>query len=79
MLSVLGSLLLSIQGMALQPVLELLLLTMSVLGLFGLLLYGLVQRAMVPLLEPLRVVAPPAGPWRTGSELQGRMISKPSA
>ena len=74
LLSVLGSLLLSIQGMALQPVLELLLLTMSVLGLFGLLLYGLVQRAMVPLLEPLRVVAPPAGPWRTGSELQGRMI-----
>ena len=71
--AVVGALVLTEQGHPPPPVLGMLILATTQVSLWGLLLYGLTQRAMAALLYPLRAVAPPAGLWRTEAELQGRV------
>ncbi len=68
-----SALVLTEQGHAPLQVLGVLALAATQVGLWGLLLYGLTQRAMAPLLYPLRAVAPPLGSWPLGAELHGRV------
>ena len=69
--AVIGALVLTEQGGPPSRVLAILGLAMTQVGLWGLLLYGLMQRAMAPLLYPLRAAATPTSRWRSEAELQG--------
>mgnify|MGYP000160830560 CR=1 FL=1 len=69
--AVTGALVLTEQGGPPSRVLAILGLAMTQVGMWGLLLYGLMQRAMAPLLYPLRAAAAPASRWRIEAELQG--------
>ena len=69
--AVTGALVLTEQGGPPARVLAIFGLAMTQVGLWGLLLYRLMQRAMAPLLYPLRAAAAPSSRWRTEAELQG--------